>query len=49
LYAIRNPLYEKIAHHIVDTGNQPVQHIIHKIEKILSQVQSTATGQTIHD
>lgn len=49
LYAIRNPLYEKIAHHIVDTGNQPVQHIIHKIEKILSQVQSTPTGQTIHD
>ena len=49
LYEIRNPLYEKTAHHIVDTGNQPVQHIIHKIEKILSQSQTTSNNQPTND
>ena len=35
LHAERNPLYTEIAHLIVDTGNQPVAHIINKIEQAL--------------
>ena len=35
LYAERNPLYTEIATHIIDTGNQPVNTIIAKIESVL--------------
>jgi shikimate kinase len=36
LYAERNPLYSEVATHIIDTGNQPVNVIIAKIESVLN-------------
>ena len=35
LFAERDPLYREVAHHIVDTGNQPVANIVHKIEELI--------------
>lgn len=35
LYHQRNPLYTETANLIIDTGNQPVANIIHKIETAL--------------
>lgn len=36
LYIQRDPLYRDVAHLIVDTGSQPVSHIIQQIERHLS-------------
>ena len=36
LYAERNPLYTEVATHIIDTGNQPVNSIIAKIQSELN-------------
>lgn len=38
LYQQRNPLYQETAHLIVDTGSQPVSHIIQQIERHLAQL-----------
>ncbi len=38
LYAERNPLYTQTANLIVDTGNQPVTHILNQIEKSLAEL-----------
>ena len=35
LFAERDPYYREVAHHIVDTGNQPVINIVQQIEKLL--------------
>lgn len=35
LFAERNPLYTQTATHIIDTGNQPVSHILSQIETLL--------------
>ena len=35
LFAERDPYYREIAHHIVDTGNQPVINIVQLIESLL--------------
>jgi shikimate kinase len=36
LFTIRDPLYREVAHHIVDTGGQPVAQIVHQIENLLN-------------
>jgi shikimate kinase len=36
LFAERDPLYQEVATHIVDTGNQPVMNIVQKIEQLIS-------------
>lgn len=36
LFTIRDPLYREVAHHIVDTGGQPVAQIVHQIETMLN-------------
>lgn len=35
LFSERDPLYREVAHHIVDTGNQPVANIVQKIEELI--------------
>jgi shikimate kinase len=40
LFLMRDPLYREVAHHIVDTGNQPVAIIIQKIETLLGKASS---------
>ena len=35
LFAERDPYYREVAHHIVDTGNQPVINIVQLIESLL--------------
>ncbi len=35
LFQERDPLYREVAHLIVDTGNQPVANIVHKIEELI--------------
>lgn len=35
LFKERDPLYCEVAHHIVDTGNQPVANIVQKIEELI--------------
>jgi len=35
LFAERDPFYRQVAHHIVDTGNQPVINIVQQIESLL--------------
>ena len=35
LFKERDPLYREVAHHIVDTGNQPVINIVQQIEELI--------------
>ena len=44
LLAQRDPLYREVAHHIVDTGNQPVVNIVEKIQELLGY--STSESQS---
>jgi len=37
LFSERDPLYTEVAHHVVDTGGQPVSSIVHKIETLLKK------------
>jgi shikimate kinase len=45
LHTERNPLYTEIANLIVDTGNQPVAHIINKIEQAINDQALTAQDE----
>jgi shikimate kinase len=38
LYAQRDPLYREVAHVIVDTGNQSVSSLAHRLEQRLAQI-----------
>ena len=40
LFAARDPFYREVAHHIVDTGNQPVINIVQQIEELLGYTKS---------
>jgi len=40
LFNERDPFYREIAHHIVDTGNQPVINIVQQIETLLGYTTS---------
>ena len=35
LFAQRDPFYREVAHHIVDTGNQPVINIVQQIQELI--------------
>jgi shikimate kinase len=38
LYAQRDPLYREVAHCVVDTGNQSVSSLAHRLEQRLAQI-----------
>jgi len=40
LFAARDPFYREVAHHVVDTGNQPVINIVQQIEELLGYTKS---------
>ncbi len=40
LFAERDPFYREVAHHVVDTGGQPVGQIVHQIETLINSTQS---------
>jgi shikimate kinase len=40
LFNDRDPFYREVAHHIVDTGNQPVINIVQQIETLLGYTTS---------
>lgn len=40
LFNDRDPFYQEVAHHIVDTGNQPVINIVQQIETLLGYTTS---------
>jgi shikimate kinase len=40
LFNERDPFYREVAHHIVDTGNQPVINIVQQIETLLGYTTS---------
>ena len=40
LYAERDPLYTEVADIIVDTGGQPMSHLVHHIEQLLNAIDS---------
>ena len=39
LFAQRDPFYREVAHHIVDTGNQPVINIVQQIQELIGNQQ----------
>jgi shikimate kinase len=42
LYADRDPLYREVAHIIVDTGDQSLGSLVHKLERKLEQFEAAA-------